>query len=74
MNKAEAQLPSGVAGWMRLQLEVKCGGRVCRRDGAAVMVCKVARAACGAAFAPGVAGTCGWFDTVAAWGLSAVQH
>ena len=28
-----------------LQLGVKCGGRVYRRDGAAVMVCKVARAA-----------------------------
>ena len=38
-----------------LQLEIKYGGRVYRRDGAAVMVCKVAWALCEAVFALGVA-------------------
>lgn len=36
-----------------LLLELNYGGRVYRRDGAAVMVCKVAWAACDAAFAAG---------------------
>ena len=55
VDTAEAHVPSGDPWWDGLQLEIKCGGRVYRRDGAAVMVCKVAWALCEAVFALGVA-------------------